>query len=81
MLNYAQAVARAEIQGTSEELLKVSVDPENCIGCGICNLVCPEVFSLEGKKAAVNTGPMTEDSASDCRIAARDCPMDAILID
>jgi ferredoxin len=81
MQNYAQTVARAEIQESREELLKIRIEEGNCIGCGICGLVCPDVFKLDGKKVVVDTGPMTEDNAHDCRIAARDCPMDALVID
>jgi len=35
--------------------MKVTIDRENCIGCGACEAVCPEVFKLadEGKSSIV----------------------------
>jgi len=35
--------------------MKVTIDRENCIGCGACEAVCPEVFQLadDGKSSIV----------------------------
>lgn len=27
-------------------MLKVDIDKENCIGCGMCCEICPEVFQI-----------------------------------
>lgn len=52
---------------------------ENCIACGMCVSVCPEVFSMsdEGHAVAIEGDVPTEveDSA---REAAEGCPVDAI---
>ena len=52
---------------------------ENCIACGMCTSVCPEVFSMsdEGYAEAIDEDAPTEaeDSAHE---AAEGCPVDAI---
>ncbi len=52
---------------------------ENCIACGMCVSVCPEVFSMsdEGYAVAIEEDVPTEveDSAHE---AAEGCPVDAI---
>ncbi len=55
---------------------KVSVD-ENCIGCGTCVDICPQVFDLEDDLAVVKEGA---DLSLDASIieAAQACPVEAI---
>lgn len=58
--------------------MKYSVN-ENCIGCGLCVSVCPQVFELtdEGVSHAINeaTSKDVEKSAEE---ALHECPVDAI---
>ena len=51
---------------------------DNCIGCGLCNSLCPEVFLMEDAHAAAIDTPVPdryEDAAEEAR---RSCPVDAI---
>ena len=50
---------------------------DDCIACGACVDVCPEVFELPGDKAIVKEGA---DLSLDDRIveAAEACPVEAI---
>ncbi len=61
--------------------MKVKVDEELCMGCGVCPSVCPEVFEMadDGKaKVLVDEVPgIAEDS---CREAVDSCPEAAIKI-
>ena len=52
--------------------MKVCVDQELCIGCGMCASLCPDVFELneEGKATAVAEGEAQE--------AIDSCPVSAI---
>lgn len=62
--------------------MKVRVDEDLCIGCGICEGVAPEVFSLEnGPIAEVIMNPVAEDFKEPARQAAEDCPEAAIIVE
>ncbi len=56
----------------------VTVDPDLCIGCGLCAEICPEVFRIgDDEQAHVIEG--ANCSESDCCAEARDsCPTEAI---
>ena len=50
----------------------------NCIGCGLCPNLCPEVFTMTDEGVAVakrEVGTQTEKTA---REAAESCPVNAI---
>jgi len=64
-------------------IMKATVDIDLCIGCGLCEATCPEVFKLDEDEGhsmvIVETIPA---SAEACAEEARDtCPVDAITID
>ncbi len=52
------------------------VDSELCIGCGVCEEICPSVFEVVDEKSIV-IGPENCDSC-DCEEAVVSCPVDAI---
>ncbi len=62
--------------------MKVIVDQDLCIGCGVCEGICPEVFSLANEPyAEVLLDPIPEEYQELCRQAAADCPSEAIKIE
>lgn len=62
--------------------MKVKVDPDLCLGCGICEGDAPEVFSMEdGIPAKVLVDPVPQELEDSARTAAEDCPEGAILIE
>jgi ferredoxin len=61
--------------------MKVTVDEETCIGCGVCSDTCPEVFELNDDKARVKVSEVPKDAAATCREAAENCPVEAIQIE
>lgn len=67
----------------------VKIDQETCIGCGVCESTCPEVFELNAKvKSTVveeyrrckeDEGEVPDDI--DCvEDAENSCPVDAISV-
>jgi ferredoxin len=72
----AKRVIRVSRQEEKEMMMKVWID-ENCIACGTCVELCPEVFELEGEIASLKSGA---DFSLDDKIieAAEACPVEAI---
>jgi ferredoxin len=60
--------------------MKVKVDEEACIGCGVCSDICPQVFEMKDDKAIVIAGANC-DEAGCCQEAADSCPTEAIIIE
>ena len=57
---------------------KVHVDQDECIGCGTCEGICPEVFQLNeetGKSEVIKPEGGPEDLIEE---AIDSCPMEAI---
>lgn len=56
------------------------VDPDLCIGCGLCSEICPEVFEMgDDDIAFVKEGADCEEAGC-CQEAADSCPVDAITL-
>lgn len=53
---------------------------ENCIGCGACTGVCPEVFDLNADGVAENIlGEVPAELEDAAKEAMASCPVDAIV--
>lgn len=50
---------------------------ENCIGCGLCVGLCPEVFTMSEVGLAIGS-PVAAEHLELAREAADSCPVDAI---
>jgi ferredoxin len=61
--------------------MKVTVDEETCIGCGLCAETCPEVFELNDDKVSVKVDEVPKDVVDSCREAVENCPVEAIQIE
>jgi len=61
--------------------MKIEVDRDECIGCGNCTDIAPDVFELDGEGLSSVTNPAGADDDT-IREAAESCPVDCIkLID
>lgn len=64
-----------------KEEMRTTVDPDLCIGCGICEGIVPEVFSLLNEPyAEVLLDPVPEEFHDAVRESAEECPEEAIAI-
>lgn len=83
----ADSADDAEDSTTNNDLerkkeMKATVDQGLCIGCGICEGIVPEVFSLQNEPyAEVLLDPIPEEFQDATREAAEECPETAITIE
>ena len=64
--------------------MKIKINQEECIGCGSCSAVCPDVFDLNDENKAIikDTGSDQGESDNECVKEAVDvCPVDVIKIE
>lgn len=59
-------------------MTKVSIDASTCVGCGLCEQACPEVFEIQGDGIA-------NVKAQSCGIhnvqeISEQCPVNAIKV-
>lgn len=62
--------------------MKVSIDPNKCVGQGMCVLYAPDIFHLsdDDGRAQVQQGSVPKGLEDAVRHAARACPEQAISI-
>lgn len=60
--------------------MKAFVDENVCISCGLCEGVCPDVFSLD-TGVAVATEEVAGEFEDAAREACEGCPVQAISIE
>jgi len=61
--------------------MKAEIKKDDCISCGLCPSVCPEVFEFEDDgKAGVKVDEVPSDVADSAQEAAEGCPTSAIVI-
>ena len=51
---------------------------DNCIGCGLCESTCSEVFSMNGDVAVAIEGDVPESALTTAAEAKEGCPVGAI---
>ena len=61
--------------------MKVRIIKEECIACGMCTDIAPEIFELgdDASEVKVDEVPPSEQAA--VREAAESCPTEAIVVD
>jgi NAD-dependent dihydropyrimidine dehydrogenase PreA subunit len=60
-----------------ENVVTLQLNPELCVGCGLCLAVCPQaVFELRDKKAVLTD----RDACMECGACALNCPSGALAV-
>ena len=72
-------------------MTKVLIDRENCIGCGVCEALCPDVFEIDEdglssikepyQKGGPDKGEVGEALKGCVEEAASSCPVTAITLE
>ncbi|VGO19944.1 ferredoxin [Pontiella sulfatireligans] len=60
--------------------MKATVDPDLCIGCGVCEQICDAVFEMDDNVAKVKGAEVPPEAEASCQEAADACPVEAITI-
>ena len=60
--------------------MKIKVDREKCIGCGICASLCPKNFKMIEGKSSPNAESV-DNCGCDLDEVAESCPVEAIEIE
>ncbi len=64
--------------------MKIKINQKDCIGCGSCSAVCPNVFDLNDDNKAIikDTNSDQGESDDECVQEAVDiCPVDVIKVE
>lgn len=61
--------------------MKAFVDENTCISCGLCEGICPEIFSLESGVSVAKDGDVEAEYQDATREACESCPVTAISIE
>jgi ferredoxin len=60
-----------------ENVVTLELDHEKCIGCGMCEIVCPHgVLQVKGRKAEI----VNRDACIECGACAGNCPVKALTV-
>lgn len=58
--------------------MKVSIDIDACIGCGLCASEQPDIFEMDADKAKVKAETVPAGKEDGCKATAGNCPVSCI---
>lgn len=61
--------------------MKVKVDAELCVGCGLCVNTSPEIFEMKDDKAILKVDTVPAGREDSCKQSKDECPTEAIIIE
>ncbi|MGN1000692.1 MAG: ferredoxin [Bacilli bacterium] len=61
--------------------MKAKVNKDQCIGCGACQAIVPDVFEIEDDGLACAKGEVTDENKDDVIDASESCPTGAIKVE
>ncbi len=60
--------------------MKVIIDADACIGCGLCAQIASDIYEMRGDKAVVVGDSVPGDKEESAQNGADQCPVNAIAI-
>ena len=60
--------------------MKVKIDQDLCVGCGLCVNTCADIFEMSEDKAVVKSAVVPPANESAVKQAKDECPVEAIII-
>lgn len=60
--------------------MKVKVNEDLCIGCGLCINTCPDIFKMKNDKAIIKVSVTPSKHKDNVKQSKDECPVDAITI-
>lgn len=61
--------------------MKVRIDPDLCIGCGLCINTSADVFEMKDDKAVVKSAIVSPADEDTVKQSKDECPVEAIIIE
>ncbi|WIF95379.1 permease [Caminicella sporogenes] len=69
-----------QYENLEEEDMRVNINRDYCIGCGICEKLSPDNFMIENGKAVVIDGEINDRNRESVKNAVEKCPVNAITL-
>lgn len=73
-------MAGAAAATPKENIVKVKVDENICVGTTDCEVTCPQVFKVVDGVSKVQVDAVPPEAEEACRQAVENCPVSAITI-
>ena len=61
--------------------MRATIDRSNCIGCGVCTDLCPDVFRMADDNLAEVYGEISESNVDAAKEAESSCPVSVITVE
>lgn len=61
--------------------MKAKVNQDNCIGCGVCEQLCPTIFRINENGVSEVYAKITQEDESNVETASTSCPVSVIEIE
>lgn len=61
--------------------MKIVIDREGCIGCGLCATICPDVFRMADDGLSEVYAEPSQSNADSAKEAAESCPVEVISVE